>query len=73
MRYLIVIEKGENSYGASVPDVPGYFAVGDTKEELIALVKEGLKFHVEGLREDGQPVPTPVSTAGYVYLEKETV
>jgi predicted RNase H-like HicB family nuclease len=66
MRYLVVIEKGPDFYGAYVPDVPGYFAVGKTKDEVINLVEEGLKFHLESLQEDGEMIPSSVSTDGYV-------
>ncbi len=56
-RYLVVIEKGENSYGAYAPDVPGCVAVGDSVEETLKLIKEALEFHLEGTVEVGEPVP----------------
>ena len=50
MQYTIILEKGKNSYGASVPDLPGCIAAGETKNELI---KEAIELHLEGLKEDG--------------------
>ena len=61
MQYLVVIEKGPSSYGAYVPDLPGCVAVGETREEVSRLIHEAIEFHVEGLLEDGQPVPPPAS------------
>ena len=66
MQYLVVIEKGESSYGAYVPDLPGCIAVGETRLEVSRLIHEAIEFHVEGLREDGQPVPPPASQAELV-------
>ena len=61
MKYVVIFEKGENSYGASVPDHPGCIAVGETMEEVKDLIAEAIKFHIEGLREDGDVVPLPSS------------
>ncbi|HEX8150897.1 MAG TPA: type II toxin-antitoxin system HicB family antitoxin [Pyrinomonadaceae bacterium] len=66
MKYAVTIEGGENSFGAYVPDLPGCAAVAETKEELTTLIQEAIDFHVEGLREDGRPVPEPSSSAEYV-------
>ena len=66
MRYVVIIEEGENSFGAYVPDLPGCAAVAETKEELLKLIQEAIDFHIEGLREDGQPVPEPSSSVEYV-------
>ncbi len=66
MQYLVVIEKGESSYGAYVPDLPGCIAVGETRLEVSRLIHEAIEFHVEGLIEDGQPVPPPASQAELV-------
>ncbi len=57
MRYAVVIEKGENSYGAYVPDLPGCVAVAETLEEVKQLIAEAIIFHLEGLKEDGLTVP----------------
>jgi predicted RNase H-like HicB family nuclease len=66
MRYGVVIEKGENSYGAYVPDLPGCVAVGETVEEVDQLIREAIKLHLEGLREDGLPIPEPSSIFEFV-------
>ena len=65
MRYLIVIEKGPSSFGAYVPDLPGCVAAGDTAEEVRRLIQEAIPLHVQGLKDDGLPVPEPTSQAEY--------
>ncbi|HEX9843264.1 MAG TPA: type II toxin-antitoxin system HicB family antitoxin [bacterium] len=66
MRYLVVIERGKSSYGAYVPDLPGCAAVGETAEEVRALIAEAIEFHLEGLRADGEPIPEPSSQGDYL-------
>jgi predicted RNase H-like HicB family nuclease len=66
MRYAIVIEKGENSYGAYVPDLPGCVAVAETLEEVKKLIVEAIAFHIEGLKEEGLAIPEPTSQCEYV-------
>lgn len=66
MRYAVVIEKGESSYGAYVPDLPGCVAAAETKEELVRLIREAIEFHIEGLKEEGFPVPPPSSTIEFI-------
>ena len=66
MRYAIVIEKAEGNYSAYVPDVPGCVAAGTTVEETEAAIREAIAFHLEGMREDGIPVPVPSSRVDYV-------
>ena len=51
MRYAVIIEKGENSYGAYVPDLPGCIAAGETLEEVKELIQEAIAFHLQGLQE----------------------
>ena len=63
MRYLIIIEKGENNYGAYAPDVPGCVTVGDTVEETKRNMREALGLHLAGMLQDGEKLPEPVSTA----------
>jgi predicted RNase H-like HicB family nuclease len=63
MRYLVVVEEGPSSFGAYVPDLPGCVAAGDTREEALALIREAIEFHIDGLKEAGQPIPRPSSTA----------
>ncbi|MBI3992763.1 MAG: type II toxin-antitoxin system HicB family antitoxin [Candidatus Lambdaproteobacteria bacterium] len=66
MRYLVVIERGDTSYGAYVPDLPGCVAVGETAEEVRRLIAEAIEFHLEGLRADGEPIPEPSSQGDYL-------
>jgi predicted RNase H-like HicB family nuclease len=66
MRYAVIIEKGEDSYGAYVPDLPGCVAVGDTPEEVKTLIQEAIEFHLEGLQEDRESIPQPNSSIEYV-------
>ena len=66
MKYAVIVEEGETSFGAHVPDLPGCVAVGDTKAEVLELIQEAIEFHIEGLRADGQTVPEPASSIEYV-------
>lgn len=66
MRYAVIIEKGEENYGAYVPDLPGCIAVGDAVEEVERLIREAIAFHIEGMREDGLPIPQPTTLCEYV-------
>ncbi len=69
MRYAVIVEEGESSFGAYVPDIPGCVAVGDTKEEVMQLIQEAIEFHIEGLCADGQAVPKPSSSVDYVDVQ----
>lgn len=66
MKYAVIVEQGENSFGAHVPDLPGCVAVAETKEEVLELIQEAIEFHLDGLREDGQPIPPASSSVEYV-------
>ncbi len=66
MRYMVVIEKGETSWGAYVPDLPGCVAVGETEAEVKQLIQEAIEFHLEDLTESGAPIPAPMSRSDYV-------
>ena len=66
MRYMVVIEKGDTSWGAHVPDLPGCVAVGETREEALQLIREAIEFHIDGLKQEGVPVPTPSSEGEFV-------
>ena len=59
MKYTVIVEKGESSYGAFVPDLPGCIAVGEDREQTLRLIEEAVIFHIEGLRAEGLPVPLP--------------
>ncbi|MDQ2898365.1 MAG: type II toxin-antitoxin system HicB family antitoxin [Acidobacteriota bacterium] len=66
MKYAIVIEKAPGSnYCAYVPDLPGCVATGDSLEEIQRLMREGIEFHLEGMREDGLPIPEPTTDVAY--------
>jgi len=66
MEYLVVVEKGKSSYGAYVPDLPGCVATGETRREVLKLIREGIQLHMEALRKSGQPVPEPISKSEVV-------
>lgn len=62
----MVIEKAASNYSAYVPDLPGCVATGATVEETEQQIREAIEFHIEGLREDGLPVPPPRSQVEYI-------
>jgi predicted RNase H-like HicB family nuclease len=66
VQYLVVIEAGPTSFGAYVPDLPGCVAVGATREEVTRLIHEAIEFHIEGMKEDGLPIPSPSSSSELV-------
>ena len=66
MRYAIVIEKASGNYSAYVPDLPGCVATGATVEETEISMQEAIKFHIDGMREDGLIIPTPSSRVEYI-------
>ena len=66
MRYAVVIERGPNNYAAYVPDLPGCVATAGTREELLDEIREAIELHIEGLREDGEPIPQPQATTEVV-------
>jgi len=61
MRYMVVIEQGPSSFGAYVPDLPGCIAAAETEQEVLKLIQETVEFHLEGIREEGMPLPQPHS------------
>jgi predicted RNase H-like HicB family nuclease len=68
MRYAIVIEKAEGNYSVYVPDLPGCVATGNTIEEAASQIREAIEFHLEGMREDGTPIPQAASRVEYVEI-----
>ena len=66
MKYTVVIEKTPNNYAAYVPDLPGCVATASSREELLEEIREAIEFHIEGMLEDGEPVPEPQATAAVV-------
>ena len=66
MRYAVVIEKAEGNYSGYVPDLPGCVAAGPTVQAVEDELREAIRFHIAGLKEDGLPVPEPTSVADYI-------
>ncbi len=66
MRYAVIIEKSSEGYGAYAPDLPGVGVVGDSVEEIRQLIREAIDLHVQGLKEDGQPIPEASVEIDYV-------
>ena len=61
MEYIVILEHGESSVGAYVPDLPGCVAVAEARDEATALIREAVELHIENLRENGEAVPPPHS------------
>lgn len=66
MRYAVVMEKANGNYSAYVPDLPGCVATGETLREVEQNIREAIRFHLDGLREDALPIPEPTSTCDYI-------
>ena len=66
MRYAIVIEQAEGNFSAYVPDLPGCVATGATIDEVESQIREAKEFHLEGMREDGTPIPPAASRVEYI-------
>jgi predicted RNase H-like HicB family nuclease len=66
VRYAVVIENANGNYSAYVPDLPGCVATGDTVQDIERQIRDAIRFHIDGLREDGMSVPEPTSIADYV-------
>ncbi len=66
MKYAVIIEKGPNNYSAYVPDLPGYVSTGKTLEAVEHHIKEAIELHLEGLREEGLPIPEPSTHCQYI-------
>jgi predicted RNase H-like HicB family nuclease len=64
--YLVVIERAEGNYSAYSPDLPGCVATGLTREETLRRMREAISIHLKGLRDDGEPIPDPSSSAEYL-------
>lgn len=66
MRYAVIIEKTDTNYSAYVPDLPGCVATGESVAAVEAEIRDAIRFHIDGLKEDGLPVPGPTGIADYV-------
>jgi predicted RNase H-like HicB family nuclease len=69
MQYMVIVERGETSWGAYVPDLPGCIAAGETREETLRLIREAIEFHIEDLRQNGEIVPEPHSFSELVEID----
>ena len=67
-RYMVVVERGETSWGAHVPDLPGCVAVGETRDDVLRLIREAIELHIDGLKQDGLPIPAPSSDGEFVEI-----
>ena len=65
MKYLVILERGENNSSAYSPDLPGCIAVSDTPEETMSLMRDAVRTHLESLQLDGEPIPEPRTSADY--------
>ncbi len=72
MKYAFVLEEGPTSWGAYVPDLPGCVAAADTRDEVVALIREAIEFHIEALRLNGDAVPAPSSRVEYIEATART-
>lgn len=66
MKYAVVIEKAGANFSAYVPDLAGCVATGSTVDEVEQNIRDAIEFHLEGMREDGTPIPPPSSRVNYV-------
>ena len=66
MRYMVVIEKGPSSYGAFVPGLPGCIAAGETEAEVLSLIEEAIRFHLEDMKAGGLQIPLSASRSAFV-------
>jgi predicted RNase H-like HicB family nuclease len=69
-RFLIIVEKANGNYSAYCPDLPGCVATGNTRKEVLTRMKEAIKLHLEGMREDNISIPQMKSFAEYISLER---
>ena len=68
MRYTVILEPGDSGWSAYVPDLPGCVAAGKKRDQVLELIREAIEFHIEGLKEDGLPVPEAVSEGEVVEI-----
>jgi predicted RNase H-like HicB family nuclease len=61
MKYAVVVERSPTGFAAYVPDLPGCVAAGGTRAEVERLIREAIQLHLEGMREDGEPIPEPTT------------
>lgn len=66
MKYVVIYEPTSTGYSAHVPDLPGCIAAGATLQETKELMRGAIEMHLEGMREDGDPIPEPTAQTGYI-------
>ena len=66
MRFAVVIERAADNYSAYVPDLPGCVATGDSVEHVEAEIRDAIRFHIDGVKDDGLPIPAATSLAEYI-------
>jgi predicted RNase H-like HicB family nuclease len=66
MKYLVIYEKSSEGWGAYAPDLPGLGVAGTTLDEVKELIREAIEFHLEGMRQNGDPIPSPSATTEYI-------
>lgn len=69
MKFLVIIEKGESSWGAHVPDLPGCVAAGESRAEVLELIREAIDLHLEDLRAKGETPPSPASESEIIEID----
>lgn len=68
MKHTVILEEGPKSWGAYVPDLPGCVVAGESREEVLVLIREAIEFHLEGMKKDGEPIPPPHSYSEVVQV-----
>jgi predicted RNase H-like HicB family nuclease len=71
MKYAVVIEKGFDSYGAYAPDLPGCSAVGESRKEVLKLIQEAVRLHLQSLQEQGAQIPVAASSFEIIDAEPD--
>lgn len=66
MKYLVIYEKSQSGWGAYAPDLPGLGVAAKTQDEAKKLIREAIEFHLEGMRQHGDAIPTPTATTEYI-------
>lgn len=66
--YIVIYERADNNWSAYVPDLPGCVAAGKTRDETAKLIREAMEFHIEGILEEGLPVPNPSTEAEIITI-----
>ncbi len=69
MQYLVVIEQGPSNFGAYVPDLPGCVAAADSRADVAVLIQEAIELHLDDLKAEGHPIPSPHSSGELVSVD----